>query len=205
MIRAGRPDFAIDFLREHPECVHARVAGNQTLLMVAACAGQAHLADRLLAMGAKLDFIAAIVLGRTELVRTMLEAEPNLIFRQSTDRWSALHMAARYADPGMVDLLLSAGADANGRTLPHRPTPFFFAFPQPYRKAELLLAKGADINARAKHGFTVLHYAANRGDTGFVDFLLAHGAQRDLQTHGRQTAWSLAVRAGHPQAAKLLF
>jgi ankyrin repeat protein len=54
----------------------------------------------------------------------------------------------------LVALLLAAGADVNDASNPHRLTPLCFAHREPYDRAELLLSSGADIHARAKHGFT---------------------------------------------------
>ncbi|MBL0159305.1 MAG: ankyrin repeat domain-containing protein [Bryobacterales bacterium] len=60
------------------------------------------------------------------------------------------------------------------------------------------------MNARAKHGFTALHHAAAAGNTGFVAFLLTHGANAHAQTDARQTPWALAIRHGHRDVVALL-
>jgi ankyrin repeat protein len=172
--------------------------------MLAAYAGRHDLAERLLEMGAKLDLIAAIALGRTDAVREMLTGDPRLLHKHSPDGWTVLHIAARYADTEMLALLIAAGADVNDNRNKQRQTPLFFATEEPYSNAALLLANGAGTDARGKHGFTVLHYAAKWGYAGLVEFLLAHGARADLQTDARQTAWALAVRSGHRRVAEIL-
>jgi len=203
IIRSGDAELALELIRDNPYLLEARFGGNATPLQVAAYSAQRRIADALLAMGAKMDFIAAIALGRTGLVQTMLNENPSLIRRHSPDGWTALHIAARYAPTETVALLISAGADVNSLGK-RRLTPLFFATEEPYNNAELLLAKGADIDARGKHGFTVLHYAAKWGYAKLVAFLLAHGARLDSQTDARQTPWELAVRQGHRSAAALL-
>jgi ankyrin repeat protein len=132
----------------------------------------------------------------------MLERDPALIRKRSPNCWSALHLAAAYGDPKMIRVLLSFGADPNDapKTVSH--TPLFFASRAPFENAELLLARGADINARAKHGATVLHSAAAYGNEDWIDFLLAHGANPDIQTDARQTPWAIAVRHGRDRAAQ---
>jgi ankyrin repeat protein len=203
IIGSGDAILALELIRDNPHLLESRFNGNATPLLVAAYSHQYRIADALLAMGAKMDFFAAIALGRTGLVQAMLDDNPALIHKHSTVGWTALHIAAGYAPTETVALLISAGADVN------RPgklglTPLFFATQEPYSNAELLLGKGADIHARGKHGFTVLHYAAQWGYAKFVAFLLAHGARADLQTDARQTPWALAVRQGRRSVASLL-
>ena len=62
----------------------------------------------------------------------------------------------------------------------------------------------ADVNARAKHGFTALHHAAAAGNTGFVAFLLTHGANAHAHTDARQTPWALAIPHAHNNFVALL-
>ncbi len=104
----------------------------------------------------------------------------------------------------MVELFLDGGIDPNESRQPDRLTPLFFAHQRPYDKAELLLARGANIAARDKHGRTVLHHAVILNDAGWLKFLLEHGADPEAQTKSRETPWMHAVRWKRPQAAKLL-
>ena len=204
IIRSEKPDLALELIRDNPHLLHIRLSGNATPLLVAAYSGHHELAERLLAMGAQLDLFAAIALGRPGAVRGMLNEDPRLLHKHSPGGWTVLHIAARYADTEMLTLLVSAGADVNDNRNKERMTPLFFATEEPYSNAALLLANGAEIDARGKHGFTVLHYAAKWGYAAFVEFLLAHGARSDIQTDARQTAWALAVRYGHRRVAAVL-
>jgi len=205
VIRSGKTDRVVEVLRDNPRLLSARFSGNTTPLLEAAYSGHYELADSLLEMGAKMDFVAAVALDRFETVRAMLNETPSLVHRHSPDRWSAIHIAAWLAGREMMSLLIWAGADVNDNFNTKGKTPLFFAWKRPYNNAEMLLTCGADVNARAKHGFTVLHYAAWSGESAFVEFLLAHGANSKLQTDGRQTAWALAVRHGHRAVAALLY
>jgi ankyrin repeat protein len=204
IIRSDKPDLALELIRDNPHLLHMRLGGNDTPLLVAAYSGHHELAKRLLAMGAKMDLFAAIALGHTGAVRGMLNEDPRLLHKHSPDGWTVLHIAARYADTEMLTLLVSAGADVNDNRNKKWKTPLFFATEEPYSNAVLLLANGAEIDARARHGFTVLHFAAKWGYAAFVEFLLAHGARSDIQTDARQTAWALAVRNGHQRVAAVL-
>jgi hypothetical protein len=109
----GRNELVLEALGRHPKFLCARFSGNVTPLLAAAYAKQRDLAEKLLAMGAKLDYITAIALNRREIVETMLEQEPRLIQKQAPDRIGSLHVAAHFADGDLVSMLLSRGADAN--------------------------------------------------------------------------------------------
>jgi ankyrin repeat protein len=201
IIRSGQAELAMGLIQNDPGLLDIRLSGNETPLLAAASFGRHELAEALLQMGAKLDFISAVSLGRMETVRVMLEQSPHLAISHSPDRWGAIHIASRDSDTRMIELLLSFGATVDDTSNSNKLTPLYFARNE---NAELLLAKGADINAPSKNGFTILHYAAQRGEVPFVQFLLDHGARPDVQTDGRQTPWALAVRRGHRSVAALL-
>ena len=155
-------------------------------------------------MGATMDFITAVALNRFRLVQTMLEKQPSLIRKHSPVQIGCMHIAARYADIEMLRLLIDAGGDVNDCTNPKKMTPLFYAWKEPYDRAELLLATGANVNSSSKNGYTVLHLAARAGQMKLVELFLAHGANVNAQTRGRQTPWAFAVIGGHREVAVLL-
>jgi ankyrin repeat protein len=71
--------------------------------------------------------------------------------------------------------------------------------------AKLLLAKGADVNAKDHRGYTALMFAAQYdGDaTELVRLLLAHGADVTPVAEN-QTALGLAAKRGETGVTKLL-
>jgi ankyrin repeat protein len=61
---------------------------------------------------------------------------------------------------------------------------------------QVLLAKGADVNARDNTGGTPLILAAFEGRTNAVQILLAHGADVNAKDNKGETALMAAKRGG---------
>lgn len=68
---------------------------------------------------------------------------------------------------------------------------------------ELLLAHGADPNARADFGLTPLHLAAFEGELQAVKLLLQAGADPSIQDTTSETPLDHAVAGGHTEIADL--
>jgi ankyrin repeat protein len=71
--------------------------------------------------------------------------------------------------------------------------------------AEVLLAKGADINARAGMGWTALHLAVANNRKAMLDVLLAHGAKVNISegVFG-DTPLHVAAEGGYANMVELL-
>ena len=63
---------------------------------------------------------------------------------------------------------------------------------------ELLISRGADINATNKFGETALSLAAHRAHMRFIKLLLAHGASVDCLPHGSNLEDRLRSSSGLP-------
>ena len=69
---------------------------------------------------------------------------------------------------------------------------------------ELLLAHGADANARQQGGWTALQAAAQNGNRPMAELLLAHGADPSLRADNNQTPLDMALSHGHGELVELL-
>ncbi len=65
-----------------------------------------------------------------------------------------------------------------------------------FELVDLLLARGADPNAREASGSTPLHSAAGHGNRAVIDRLLAAGADRDARTNDGKTPADVARQYG---------
>jgi ankyrin repeat protein len=68
----------------------------------------------------------------------------------------------------------------------------------------VLIAAGADLNARQSGGYAPLHGAAQNGAIATIDRLLAAGADRGARNDAGRTPADLASEAGHAEVAARL-
>jgi ankyrin repeat protein len=89
----------------------------------------------------------------------------------------SIHQAAKEGNIVAVKQHLAAGTNANVWDKQLGETPLHGAASRDHKEiAELLIAKGADVNAKNRNGSTPLHNAAIGGHNETVKLLLANGA-----------------------------
>ncbi len=191
-------------LAAQPDLARAQTADGVSALRYACYYGNRELVPLLLATGYAPDVFDAAVLGDSARLQALLAAQPELAREFSGDGFTALHYVAFFSgDVVSAQALLDAGADPQAVARNKQMvTPLHSALPPQHNAVALLLiARGADVNARQERGATALMEAALTGNTAMVEALLAHGAQPELALDDGRTAADLARAKGHAALA----
>lgn len=154
-----------------------------------------------------LSIFEAAALGDVAQVRAHLERDPALASAVAPDGFFPLGLAAFFRRADVVDVLISQGADVSAVARnPMQVTALHSAVADggDARIARALVAAGADVNARQRHGWTPLHGAADSGDAGLVELLVARGADPNVTHDGGKTALELAREKGHTAVVAVL-
>ncbi len=151
------------------------------------------------------DFRIAAFEGEIGKVRDAIAAGADVNSKDPEKSLTALHMAAYNGHSETVKWLIEQGAtvdcrDTEGKTpLIHACTG---AFPE---TVEILLAAGADVNAReSTEGFTPLMMGAGLGQADVVRVLLKHQADKALRDADGDAAADHARNSGHLEIVSIL-
>jgi ankyrin repeat protein len=136
-------------------------------------------ADRLIEAGAVPDACAAAHLGRLDLLRSILDADPARVQERGGDGQTPLHFATSRE---VVDLLLERGAHLDARDVDHRATPAQWMLDRKrgagrYQLAAYLVERGAaaDIFLATALGFTEQLRAMLEADASLLDLRTGQG------------------------------
>lgn len=135
-------------------------------------------------------FSAAVEKADVDQVRIFLKQNPSLALSRTSDGWPAFLQQAMFFSPEILDLFLKNGADPNVRNARGETLLHLIADPAAIR---LLLAAGANIEARDNKGWTPLMSHAPYETTGpdAIYTLLAEGANPKARGRAGETAASL--------------
>jgi len=220
----GDYDRVLALLEDDPALATATSMLGSQPIHAAHFGGHERIVELLLARGVDLDFFLASELGMLDRVIDALESDPDLSRAFSMEGSTALHRSCYWGQTAVARFLLERGADPNAVTrdsfLQIAPLGCAVATPDVPNPSDredvvlelvtLLIANGADVNARRRDGLTVLHSAAYRGHLRVIETLLAHGADRAIRgyygagPHAGQTAADVASAQDQAAAAMLL-
>src|SRR3954470_24981862 len=170
----------------------------------------AHVAEFLVARGARHHVFSALALGLESEVRARAPAALTQRMSHNEDHQLPLQFAVRKGRPEMVALLIELGADPLGVDAWGHTASAYATTPEIIRPISEALRGFAGPLARlalGEPGPGALHLAAKRGDTEAVRALLDAGAAPDeLWSHwgAEVTPLHLAAAFGHEAAARAL-
>lgn len=189
---------------------NARTPQGVSLVLWALYHGMPEVALAIAARKTSLDIFEAAALGRVDLLQQLLAAEPQSAMAQAADGFGALGLAVFFGHLPSAAALLAAGADADrAADNPMRVAPIHSACARAdealaCRLVHLLLAFGADPNARQQAGWTPLHAAAHRDQAQLIQLLRLGGADPQLTHDGGLSAIDLARSEGKALALTAL-
>jgi ankyrin repeat protein len=211
LIQTGATAEVADAVESDPGLASARDPQGVSMLLWSVYYGQdmvrSFLLSRLAAGGLPLDIFEAAATGGEGQLKSLLKAEPELAASFSGDGWTALHLAAGFASPTAVSILLAYGArvDAVSRNpQQNQPLHAAIALGRNLQTVQLLLDAGASANATQAGGFTALFSAAIANRKDLVEMLVAHGADPHHRTEQDKTAADFARERGHAELAAWL-
>ena len=207
MIRRGQTSELAADIEDNPDLAASRDAQGVSALLWAIYTGQPVIRDFLLTRLPELDLFEAAALGDTAQLERLLAADPYAARSFSGDGWTPLHLAAAFASPDAVKVLLAHGADVHARSknpLSNQPLHAAVALNTSAEVVIALLDAGADINAKQAGGYTPLHQAADSGKAEIVAVLLARGADRSALCDKAKTAADYARAKDRIALADLL-
>jgi ankyrin repeat protein len=205
-VKAGNSDEAMKQVAADPTTLSARDESGATAVLLAAYYRQEPLARALAERKRDLDLFEAAVLGDVPRATALLDANPSLLDSFSQDGWTALHLAAFFNRPEMVDLLLARGArlDLKSKNAVNNSPLNAAVAAGRVEIARRLLAKGADANAHQHGGITPLHEAAAAGNAEMVRLLLSYRADANAISEDNRTPLGMALEKGHQQVVDIL-
>lgn len=171
--------------------VNADDEGGLTLLHAAACGRQREVAAYLISKGAEVNIydkkkqtplFCAASLGHRSVVELLIDKGAALNPEREPDRWTPLYAAVEFGHEDIVDLLITRGSNVNLKTLTGNTALHVAALKGDRGSAELLIAKGADLNVKNARWLNApLHLAVVAGYRDIVELLVSKQADLNVR------------------------
>lgn len=117
-VAAGHKDLALvkEMLREYPNLIYSRYDWGkgdfEAAIEGAGHVGNKDIADYLISQGARVNLFVLTMLGKTNLVKPVLEAYPELVFAKGPHGFTLLHHAKTGGAKELYDYLEERGLNA---------------------------------------------------------------------------------------------
>src|SRR3954468_7486810 len=151
------------------------------------------------------DLLAAVNGGDAKKVMDLLKENAQGARDYSADGWTALHLAAFMGHRQAAEALLEMGADLaalSKNQMANQPLHAALAGKTDHAMVQMLIDRGADVNARGGAGVMPLHLAASRGDGTMCDVLIKKGADPVAKMDDGSTPSDIAAKRGHAAVAQ---
>ena len=182
----------------------SKAENNVTPILLAIYHGKLDVARLIASRAPAITFGEAVALGDSDRVKALLDADPALLESRTPDGFPAAGLAIFFGHGALARWLIEQGADVSAPAdNPMRVAPVHAAAAACDRETmQMLLAHGADPNARQQLDYTPLHGAASRGDVEMAKLLIAHGADVHAKGTDGMTIADAARSHGHPEFAE---
>ncbi|MDP9242584.1 MAG: ankyrin repeat domain-containing protein [Actinomycetota bacterium] len=205
-IVSGDADGLRELLAGDPSLAEGVDDAGVSLLLQARYRGESELVEIIRAAKPSLDLFEAAALGDVARVGEILDAEPFIVSALAPDGFSALHLAAFFAQPSVAQLLVDRDADVNveADNSSHVQPLHSAVAGRDVRCVQILLDAGANVDGRQHGGWTALMAASEHGDLEVVRSLLAVGADPSLRSDDGRSSLDFAEAEGHAEVLSAL-
>ena len=138
-------------------------------------------------------------------VATLAEQPAGASTQRSDGNSARLIQALKGKNEKGALVLIGKGADVNATDEEYGASALHWAILNGYKEiAELLIEKGANINAKTKNGATPVYTAASSGQREILEILIARGADVNVKDEKGVSALKVASSKGYKAVVELL-
>lgn len=209
-IKSGDLARVKSLLDQDPAWVTTRDEQGVSPILTAVYNNQPEVLGELISRIPNLDIWEASATGHLLRVKELLDQDPALLNAFSPDGFTPLGLAAFFGRKAILEELIRRGADVNIPSNNAMKVQAIHSAVAQQNQAlalpitEMLLKRGARVNATQSGGWTPLHEAAFRGEMELVRLLLAYRADITVKSDNGKTAIDMALRQGHTEVITLL-